>query len=240
MDIKLIEKYIPLHIKKLMDDKAMEKMLKFAEEIIEANKSFNLTSIKTEKDFAEKHIADSLEPCFYDKFKFMKIIADIGSGAGLPGIPLGIVFPEKKIILIESNNKKSDFLNNVIKKLDLSNITVITKRVEIISRDPLVKESFDCVVMRAFAPFAIAMETAAGLVQEKGCLIYYCSKKQKQVMPGPGRSSQALGISIKKFIEYSFSEEFGIRYLTIVEKLWKTKKKYPRQYSIIKKKPLKI
>ncbi|HDT15466.1 MAG TPA: 16S rRNA (guanine(527)-N(7))-methyltransferase RsmG, partial [Firmicutes bacterium] len=231
MNIKLIEEYIPSHIKELMDDRAKEKMLEFAGEIIEANKELNLTAIKTEKDFAEKHIADSLQPAFIKGFEKIKVIADTGSGAGLPGIPLGIVFPDKKITLIESNNKKSGFLNKAIKNLNLLNITVITDRAEVISRDPLLNDEYDAVIMRAFAPFAMAMEMTCCLVKEKGIIMYYCSEKQKQEMPVSGKKSEELGIKIKEFVKYSFSEDFGTRYIAIVEKLWKSKKKYPRQYA---------
>jgi 16S rRNA (guanine527-N7)-methyltransferase len=222
-----------------LESRELQQLSDYANLISEWNKKFNLTAIKDDEPIAIKHIADSLYISETEEFQTVQSIVDTGCGAGLPGIPLAIVYKEKLVTLIESSAKKITFLKHVKETLGLDNITVLHGRSEDYSREFKYSGTFDCCVMRAFANFNIAMEITGSLVRKSGFIFYYSSKNQVSGTQKKGTIYNNLGMRYRYAYDYSLDNDMGEHSIIIVEKVWKTDKKYPREYSKIKKSPLK-
>ncbi len=141
-----------------------EKLIQFCEHIKKANRIYNLTSITNINDMLIKHVLDSLS---IKEFLKGRDILDIGSGAGLPGIPLAITTPRKFFLLIDSNNKKITFLNHVKISLDIENVNLLHKRVEDLCHDSV----FDTVICRSFASLRKIFENAEKHLKKNGIVV---------------------------------------------------------------------
>lgn len=145
------------------DEGLIEKSVAFIEQLARWNKTFNLTGIRSEQDMVRQHLMDSFSIAPY--VTGMRIL-DVGSGAGLPGLPLAILYPDKNFILLDSNGKKTRFMTQVVIDLELSNVQVVQSRVEEYRASP-----FDQVLCRAFAPLATIVKKVSHLVSQDGSLL---------------------------------------------------------------------
>lgn len=145
------------------DEGLIEKSVAFIEQLARWNKTFNLTGIRSEQDMVRQHLMDSFSIAPY--VTGMRIL-DVGSGAGLPGLPLAILYPDKNFILLDSNGKKTRFMTQVVIDLGLSNVQVVQSRVEEYRASP-----FDQVLCRAFAPLAMIVKKVSHLVSQDGSLL---------------------------------------------------------------------
>jgi 16S rRNA (guanine527-N7)-methyltransferase len=164
------------------DDEFAGKLAAFVAQLARWNKVFNLTSVRVPEDMVVQHLMDSLSVAAYlpgDQ------ILDVGSGAGLPGIPLAILYPEKNFILLDSNGKKTRFMTQVAIDLDLRNVVVVQERVE-----QYREQQFDHVLCRAFAPLKIVVEKVAHLVGRRGNVLAMKSKYDQDEAPEPGSPLQ--------------------------------------------------
>ena len=143
---------------------ASEKLILFCEHIKKSNKIYNLTSITEINDMLIKHILDSLS---VQEFLKGRDILDVGSGAGLPGIPLAITTPQKKFLLIDSNNKKITFLNHVKISLEIKNVNLLHKRVEDLSQETI----FDTVICRSFGSLRKIFINAGKHLKKNGIIV---------------------------------------------------------------------
>ena len=228
---------------KINHDKGqIEKIMYFKNMLIEANKSLNLIGPAESKDIIKKHILDSLAPLSSGVGKDwdhpgIKII-DIGSGAGLPGIPLGIFLPRSKITLLEKSGKKSDFLSRAAKSLCLDNVRVLNGRAEEIAREEKWRESFSVVVARAVTKFNILLELSIPFCIINGKIIFYKSKKVFSEIETAGDAANTLGGRIGDLVKIDIPGLDGFRTLLVLDKAEHTPKKFPRKFSQIKKRPL--
>ena len=214
------------------------KFLLYAEELKEWNKKFNLTAVEGMREVVIKHFVDSLMLVkTYQSLDNLTVV-DIGTGAGFPGIPVSIISPSSKVSLLESNSKKISFLNHIKTTLDLKNLEIIEGRSEELSHEKKFRESFDIAVMRALAPYPIAMEISAGLVKPNGSLAYFASLKQLQEIKNDNLWLKELGCGLDKIFDYELPEGSGKFCIVTANKQNHTNVKYPRLYSMIKKKPL--
>ena len=202
--------------------------------LIEYNTHTNLTRITEEKEVYLKH--------FYDSLTLVKAVnlsdqtlLDIGSGAGFPGLVLKIVFPNLKVILLDSLNKRITFLNSVIKKLNLKDIKAVHDRAEEYAKEN--KESFDIVTSRAVANLNTLSELSLPFVKQEGFFIPMKADAKEEIKNAQN-AIKTLGGVIKDTIVFSLLNENGIRTLIKIQKISKTNGKYPRKFSEIKKKPL--
>ena len=202
--------------------------------LIEYNAHTNLTRITEEKEVYLKH--------FYDSLTLVKAInlndqtlLDIGSGAGFPGLVLKILFPNLKVTLLDSLNKRITFLNAVIEKLDLKNVTAVHGRAEEYAKDN--KEKFDIVTSRAVANLNTLSELSIPFVKLGG---YFIAMKAdaKEEIKNAENAIKTLGGVIKETVVFELPIENATRTLIKIEKKYKTSVKYPRKFSEIKKKPL--
>jgi 16S rRNA (guanine527-N7)-methyltransferase len=237
-DMEMFDKYLKETGCDFCPAGSVEKFLVYAVQLKEWNEKFNLTAVSGLRDIVIKHFVDSL--MLVKAYKSMQnlTIADIGTGAGFPGIPVAIVSPSAKVVLFESNSKKIFFLEHIRSVLGLENLEIIEGRSEEISREKKYREYFDLVIMRALAPFPIAMEISSGLVKKDGSLAYFASLKQLQEIDSDNAWLKDLWCRMEKVFEYELPENYGRFCIVNVKKTGQTPAKYPRIYSMIKKKPL--
>ena len=162
----------------------------------------------------------------------------MGTGAGFPGIPLKIAFPELKIVLLDSLNKRINFLNRVIEALELTDIETIHGRAEDFGRNPKYREQFDLCVSRAVANLSTLSEYCVPFVQIGGHFIPYKSGKVQEEMEVSQRAVTLLGGSIVDCLSYNLADTDMERSLVIIEKVKPTKKAYPRKAGKPSKEPL--
>ena len=204
--------------------------------LIERNKSVNLTAITDPRDVCLKHFFDSLSiTAFYD-FSRTESIIDIGSGGGFPGIPLKIFFPEKKIVLIDSLNKRVSFLNDTVRDLDLENIYAIHGRAEDLGHDKKFREQFDLAVSRAVSNLSTLSEYCLPFVKIGGSFVAYKSLELDNELDSSSNAIKSLGGKLKKPLYFDLDDYH--RSFAIIEKIDATSTKYPRKAGTPLKKPL--
>lgn len=212
-----------------------EKFSKYYEYLIEYNSHTNLTSIKDKETIYLKHFYDSILLSQTINFTEIETMLDIGCGAGFPGLVLKIVFPHIKLTLLDSNNKKTTFCQNLIKMLNIENIEIINDRAEnyIISK----REYYDLVTARAVKNLPVLIELSIPFVKIGGQFIAMKADYEQEL------KNSLIGINILggKYLttkNLNLPNNAGIRNFIIIKKINKTEKKYPRQYNQILKKPL--
>ena len=220
-------------LKKLNIDisKEQEQQLeKYYEMLIETNKTTNLTRITEKEDVYLKHFYDSLTTTkVLDLTKNINII-DIGTGAGFPGIVLKIVFPNLKITLLDSLNKRIDFLNKVIKELNLKKIKTVHSRIEDYN------EQFDIVISRAVAKTNVLVELAYNLLKKDGYFILLKGNIEEELKESE-HAFKELKLKLEKKEEFFLPIENSQRTILKIKKE-EINKKYPRNFTQIKKNPL--
>ena len=202
--------------------------------LVEENAKYNLTAITEESSVYLKH--------FYDSISIVKIInlhnqylLDIGTGAGFPGLVLKIVFPNLKIDLLDSTNKKCKFLQKVIDKLNLKDIQVINARAEEYAKDN--REKYDIVTSRAVAPLKHLLEYSIPVLKVNGLFISLKSNIEEELNNINNYYSK-LHLSNEEIIQFELPYESSLRTLYKVTKQKTTPLIYPRTYSQIKKKDI--
>lgn len=198
------------------------------------NKKYNLTSIEGEEDFLIKHIADCI--AFSDLYDDRAKIVEIGSGGGFPSVPLKIKRKDLDMTLIDSNEKKVAFLENVKRLFGFENFNCICGRAEELSKGAL-RESFDYAIARAVAPMNVLCELLLPFVKTGGKMIAYKGKNYKEELSLAENAIDKLGGRIKKICDYDLGTQ-GDRAIIVVEKITSTPEIYPRRYAKIKKSTL--
>lgn len=231
--IKSLEK-LNIHLNK----KQVYQFIKYYEMLIETNKVMNLTAITDFDEVIDKHFVDSLALVqAIDLNKELKVI-DVGTGAGFPGIPLKIAFPELDILLLDSLNKRIHFLDQVISELGLENIQTIHGRAEDFGKNPLYREKFDLCVSRAVANLSTLSEYCVPFVKVDGYFISYKSGKVQEELDASRHAVDILGGKVEKCLNYALADTDMERSLVVIHKLKPTKKAYPRKAGKPSKEPL--
>lgn len=203
--------------------------------LIEANKNINLTAITEKKDVYLKHFYDSLTLIKAYNLKEKIEVCDLGTGAGFPGIVLKIVFPELKMTLVDSLEKRTNFLRHVIEELNLKNIEVITDRIENFSKKN--KESYDLLISRAVAKTNILVELGAQALKINGYFLLMKSNFLEEITSA-NNAFKILNLKLDEIIEFTLPVENSKRTIIKIKKMGATNSKYPRDFAKIKKNSL--
>ncbi len=221
-----------------LTDFQIQQFLTYYEMLIEWNEVMNLTAITNYDDVMKKHFIDSISLVKAYDVSQEKSVIDVGTGAGFPGLALKIAFPNLKITLLDSLNKRIQFLNEVIKKLNLSDVETIHGRAEDFARPEKLREQFDLCVSRAVANLSVLSEYCLPFVKVGGQFISYKSEKVLEEMERAEKAISLLGGKIKNQVEFELPDSDIYRNLFVIEKNKNTPKKYPRKAGLPSKEPL--
>lgn len=212
---------------------ALRKMAEYFRILEEKNREMNLTAIKGEDDAARLHFLDSLSILRYADFGGKRII-DVGTGGGFPGIPIAITVPSASVTLLDSTEKKIDFLRETCDTLGISADCVHMRAEEAIEY----RGSFDIAVSRAVARLCILCELCLPMLKTGGTFIAMKASDSDEEIAEAENGIILLGGTLAEIKEYTIPGTDVVRRAVIIEKISETPKKYPRRYAQIKKSPL--
>lgn len=213
----------------------MEIFQTFFQQLTEANRNVNLTGIKTLEDFLYRHLLDSLAiaPLIPQDAR----LADIGSGAGFPAIPLAIVRPDVQVTAVESVGKKSRFTQSVQEALNLKNLVVLNERSEALTRKQQTRERFDIVTARAVASLPVLLELCLPLIKKGGQFLAMKGLSYESELDASVNAIKLLGGRLKEIKTFSHPRLEGARIL-VFTKVSRTPDVYPRHAGLPAKSPL--
>lgn len=239
MEIEEFSKELKEELKKkeiTINSEEQEQLFNYMNMVLKRNEVVNLTAITDPKEFIIKHLVDSATIKKY--LENENKIIDIGTGAGFPGIPLKILNSNLKMTLLDSLNKRVDFLNEVIKELRLENIKAIHLRAEEAGQDDGLRENFDVATARAVAPLNILLEYMLPLVKVGGKCICMKGSNIEEEIKESGKALKILGGEIEKIESFTLTDEDNKRNIILIKKVKVTPKKFPRKAGVPKKQPL--
>lgn len=226
-----------LHI--ALDEKQLCQFMSYYELLMEWNQIMNLTAITNFDEVCKKHFIDSLSLVKAYEIDTPVSIMDIGTGAGFPGIPLKIAFPDLKITLLDSLNKRVGFLKTVIENLKLENIEALHGRAEDFAKKEIYREQYDLCVSRAVSNLSTLSEYCIPYIKINGRFISYKSEKLTEEVKDAEHAIFVLGGRVENQIEFKIPGSDIYRNLLVIYKEKETPANYPRKAGIPLKKPIK-
>lgn len=219
-----------------LDDTALERLDKYAELLVETNKTLNLTAITDPDEIVYKHFIDSFSLLTCVEIKNGAKVIDVGTGAGFPGVVLLIARPDIKITLLDGTNKRLVFIKNVLEEIGLE-AEIVHMRAELAGKDINYREKFDLVTARAVAKLNTLAEYCMPFVKVGGIFAPMKSAKTEEEVSAAKGAIKTLGGKIEEIKPLNVAN-CGERYVIITEKISQTPPKYPRASAQISKKPL--
>ena len=237
-----MEQYLLKGAEELNIDLSVEQIKKFIDFyniLIAGNEICNLTAIIEKYEVVTKHFLDSLSCVKAVSFEGNLNLMDVGTGAGFPGIPLKILYPDLSIVLIEASKKKVDFLNSAVFKLALEKVKVIHIRAEEVGALTEYREKFDLVTARAVAQLNVLAEYCIPMVKIDGFFIASKGPSTELEVENAIQAIKKLGGEIEKTVLFKLPLSGEGRTLIAIRKVIRTPKSYPRRIGIPTKKPIK-
>ncbi|GBG06593.1 16S rRNA methyltransferase G [Paenibacillus agaridevorans] len=221
-----------------ISSRQLEQFEAYLEMLVDWNERMNLTGI-TERDAVyEKHFYDSISLSFFVDMIGIKSIADIGSGAGFPSIPLKICFPHLKVVIVDSLNKRISFLKALAERLELQDVECVHGRAEDIARLPLYRDQFDLATARAVARLNVLNEFCLPFVRPGGKFAAMKGAKSQEEMKEAGFSLKELKGKLIDEHGMVLPHEGSERHIVVIQKTGTTPQKYPRKAGTPLKQPL--
>ena len=221
-----------------LTEQQINQFLIYYEMLVEWNEVMNLTAITEYEEVMKKHFVDSISLVkAYDVSKSVSVI-DVGTGAGFPGLALKIAYPQLKLTLLDSLNKRIQFLNAVIEKLGLDGVDTIHGRAEDFAKPGKLREKYDLCVSRAVANLSTLSEYCLPFVKEGGEFISYKSEKIQEEMVKAEKAISILSGKVVKQVEFTLPDSDIYRNLFVIRKVKKTPGKYPRKAGLPSREPL--
>lgn len=217
-------------------DDQLSSFERYYEMLIEWNEKINLTAITDYNEVFVKHFLDSVSIIKAYDMSGVTSVIDVGTGAGFPGIPIKIMFPDINVTLLDSLNKRLNFLNEVISELSLENIYTVHGRAEDVAKEKDHREKYDLCVSRAVANLSTLSELCIPFVKLGGSFVSYKSDKATEEITKADKAIKILGGSFKKRIDFDL--DGNNRTFIIIDKISSTTKKYPRKAGTPAKEPL--
>lgn len=210
----------------------------YESELLTWNQQVNLTAIDTAEQIRTKHFLDSLSTVCVLGGSPLNSLVDVGTGAGFPGIPLKILFPEMRLTLIESVGKKAAFCQHLVDCLGLSGVEIFTERAESLGQNPLHRERYDWAMARAVAILPVLAEYLLPLVRVGGAMLAMKGEQAPAEVHRAEHAIKVLGGHVRKLTPITLPGVAEERYLVVVDKIAATPPPYPRRVGVPSKKPL--
>lgn len=221
-----------------LSEKQIEQFILYYEMLVEWNEFMNLTAITDYEEVMKKHFVDSISLIkAYDVSKNASVI-DVGTGAGFPGLALKIAYPNLQVTLLDSLNKRINFLNEVINKLGLTGVDTVHGRAEDFAKAGKLREKYDLCVSRAVANLSTLSEYCLPFVKVGGQFISYKSEKITEEKTAAENAIRILGGKVVNQVEFTLPDSDIYRNLFVIKKVKETPKKYPRKAGLPGKEPL--
>lgn len=221
-----------------LTENQIEQFITYYEMLVEWNEFMNLTAITEYDEVMKKHFIDSISLIkAYDVSKEATVI-DVGTGAGFPGLALKIAYPNLKVTLLDSLNKRIQFLNAVIEKLGLEGVETVHGRAEDFAKPDKLREKYDLCVSRAVANLSTLSEYCLPFVKVGGKFISYKSEKIAEEMVAAKNAIGLLGGKVENQVEFTLPDSDIYRNLFVIKKVKETPKKFPRKAGLPSREPL--
>lgn len=222
----------------LLSEQQINQFLKYYEMLIEKNKVMNLTAITEFDEVVVKHFIDSISIAKYYSMEKDSSVIDVGTGAGFPGIPLKIVYPDLSVTLLDSLNKRVKFLAEVCEELGLQNVEMIHGRAEDFGNIADYREKYDVCVSRAVANLSTLSEYCLPFVKTGGYFIPYKSGNIEEELQSSKKALNILGAKVEKIETFMLPDTEIGRSFVFIKKKKNMPKKYPRKAGLPSKEPL--
>jgi 16S rRNA (guanine527-N7)-methyltransferase len=213
-------------------------LLTYERELMDWNRRFNLTAIRDEHSIRTKHFLDSFSCVLAWRNNVPHRLIDVGTGAGFPGIPLKILYPNMHLTLVESVGKKAKFCQHVVGVLGLQDVEVLATRIETIGQAPDHREAYDCGVARAVASLGVLSEYVLPLIKIGGMMVAQKGESGPSEAQAAEAAMRMLGGKLEQLIPVRLPAVADDRYLVVVSKVAATPPKFPRRAGTPQKQPL--
>lgn len=222
-----------------LDDKQMAQYARYYELLVEWNEKINLTAITERDEVYLKHFYDSITLGLHtDVLEGEMTLCDVGAGAGFPSIPLKIAYPNLKVTIVDSLNKRINFLELLFKELGLEGVRCYHDRAETFGQNPEHRAAYDIVTARAVARMSVLSELCVPLVKKGGYFVAMKAASSKEELDDAKAAIATLGGKVEEDYAFELPKEEGERHIILIKKAKETPKKYPRKPGLPNKKPL--
>jgi 16S rRNA (guanine527-N7)-methyltransferase len=221
-----------------LSEQQLKQFEMYYELLVEWNEKMNLTAITAKDEVYLKHFYDSITAGFYFNFNQPITVCDVGAGAGFPAIPLKICFPEIRLTVVDSLNKRIGFLQHVVDELGLQHVTMHHDRAETFAHKPEFRAQFDLVMARAVARLSVLAELCLPLVKKNGHFLAMKGANLPEEVRDGEKAVNLLGGKIKDVHSFLLPIEESERNIVIIDKVKETPKKFPRKPGTPNKSPI--
>jgi 16S rRNA (guanine527-N7)-methyltransferase len=221
------------------NDNTIDTFEKYRRSILEWNEKVNLTAVRDPQEFEIKHFVDSLFVATHPGFKAASTIIDVGTGAGFPGVPLAICFPEKRFVLLDTVQKKIRIVQQVTEEIGITNVRPISGRAEDVARDSAHREKYELCVSRAVANLATLTEYCLPFVKVGGYFAAYKTDNGDREYEEGKRAIERMGGRMEEKIAYNVEDAIEKHNILWIRKVKPTPREYPRRAGTPSKEPIK-